>query len=646
MVIATHRSLRFNIFSIMPPPHLQSYLELLCFGFLAALVISFMITPLVIKLGFALGIVDQPDERRIHLAPTPRCGGLAVFIAYSVTLAMLCCWLNFPQITPSCKSWILSVLPVSLPLIFIGLVDDRWEIKPIFKLLGQIFVGFLAWDQGINIGNLMGNTMPPILDAAATVFLYVAAMNAYNLIDGMDGVAGGLAAITSLGLGALNLIIGNEGMAILCFALTGACLGFLRYNFHPARIFLGDTGSMYIGFVLMSLTLVAQSRTTAAIMLIIPLLTMGVPLIDTGLAIWRRSVRRAMDPEKKGRVSVADKDHLHHRLARQGLTQRKVAVTLYVIQAILFAVGLLWVFMQNYRIAIFTVAFFAGSYVVLRYLASLEMNDSGRWIVDGIRRPGRMQLYSSFMPVADILIIFSSLFILSWLLSPDHKELSIGRLIRESAPPLIVCPMILIWATRHYRMQWTRARALDFFSLGSIITAGILIGIAISPLSLYHTLRETVIFSMILLTCAVPFMVIFRAFPRLVQDMLQYHDRKNSHCGEHPQHRVLIYGAGYGYTLITRAESFDDSARKNDYCLVGLIDDDPYLRGRLVHGHQVLGSLTDLPKLVEKHQINEILVSTVLNPGNQTRLIKLAEELDLKVSQRIFSQKILRDQLT
>lgn len=627
----------------MPASNLQIYLELLSFGFLSALVISYVITPAVIRIGFSLGMVDQPDERRIHQHPTPRCGGLAVFIAYSATLAMLCCWLRFPQITPDCKSWILSVLPVSLPLIFIGMVDDRWEIKPAFKLLGQIFVGFLAWEQGINLGRLMGITMPTILDAAATVFLFVAAMNAYNLIDGMDGVAGGLGAITALGLGALNLIIGNEGMAVLCFALTGACLGFLRYNFHPARVFLGDTGSMYIGFVLMSLTLVSQSRTTAAIMLIIPLLTMGVPLIDTGLAIWRRSVRRAMDPEKKGRVSSADKDHLHHRLARKGLTQRRVAVTLYVIQAVLFAVGLLWVFMQNYRIAIFTIAFFAGTYVVLRYLASLEMNDSGRWIVDGIRRPGRMQVYSSFMPLADIVILFLSLFLLSWLLSADDKELALGNLIRESAAPVIGCPMILVWATRHYRMQWTRARALDFFSLGFVLTAGILIGIAISPLPFQHNLKETLVISMVLLSVAVPAMVIFRAFPRLVQDMLQYHDRKNTHFGDAPQNRVLIYGAGYGYTLITRAESFDDSSRKNAYCLVGLIDDDPYLRGRLVHGHQVLGSLTDLPNLIDKHHINEVLVSTDLHLGNQILLMKIAKEKKLRVTQRIFNQNILHN---
>src|SRR5690606_14441125 len=154
--------------------------------------------------------------------------------------------------------------------------------------------------------------IPIPLDALPTVFLYVAGMYAYNLIDGVDGVAAGLAAITSLGLGILNLLLGNTGTAVMGFALTGACLGCLRYNFRPSRVFLVDIGSMYVGFLLMSLTLVAHSRTTAAIMIIIPLLTMGVPRIDTGLAIWRRSVRRAMDPEKKGRVSNADKDHLHH----------------------------------------------------------------------------------------------------------------------------------------------------------------------------------------------------------------------------------------------------------------------------------------------------------------------------------------------
>ncbi len=621
----------------------KPYFSLMTFALFCALVLSYLLTPLTIKFGFAFGFIDQPDERRIHKDPTPRCGGLSVFIAFSLTALLLCCVNLFSLGSPSNQQWVTSVLLVSLPLIGVGLIDDRWEIKPLFKLLGQLVVGLLAWEQGLNLGNLLGMPMHVGLDMAATVFLYVAAMNAYNLIDGMDGVAAGLGAITALGLSALNLILGNEMMAALCLALTGACLGFLRYNFHPARVFLGDTGSMYIGFLLMAMTLSSQSRSTAVIMLIIPLLTMGVPMLDTGLAIWRRSVRKAMNPEGNNRVSSADKDHLHHRLARRGLTQRRVAVILYSIQAVVFGVGLLWVFLQNYRMAIFTVAFFVGSYVGLRFLASLEMTDSGRWIVDGIRRPGRMQLFSSLMPLMDILILSTSLAALSWLLAESCPQLALGRLIRETAPPLVGGPMILIWATRYYRLQWTRARALEFFFFGLIATAGLLIGIAISPIPLQQSLRFTLLISLLLLSLTIPQMIFLRAIPRLAQDMYHFYDRRQKTSADENKNRVLIYGAGFGYTLISRAESFADSARRKEYFLVGLVDDDPNLRGQMINGTTVLGTGNELDRLIKAHDVDEILVSTLLSPENTSRLLETAENLNVRVTQSLFQDQVLRE---
>jgi UDP-N-acetylmuramyl pentapeptide phosphotransferase/UDP-N-acetylglucosamine-1-phosphate transferase len=615
----------------------------MAFAFFCALVISYLFTPLVIKFGFALGFIDQPGERRIHINPTPRCGGLSVFISFSLTALLLTCVQIFKLSIPANQTWVISVLTVSLPLIGIGLVDDRWQIKPIYKLLGQILIGLLAWDQGLNLGNMLGMPMPAGLELTTTVFLYVAAMNAYNLIDGMDGVASGLGAITALGLSALNLILGNVMMAALCLALTGASLGFLRYNFHPARVFLGDTGSMYIGFMLMAITLASQSRTTAAVMLIIPLLTMGVPMLDTGLAIWRRSVRRAINPGGKSRISRADKDHLHHRLARKGLTQQRVAVILYSIQAVLFSVGLLWIFVQNYRMAIFTIAFFVGAYVGLRFLASLEMTDSGRWIVDGIRRPGRMQLYSSLMPLLDILILSGSLLILSWLMAEYCPQLVFSRIIRETAPPVVGGPMILIWATRYYRLQWTRARALEFFFFGIIATAGLLIGIAVSSIPFHQDLRLTLLITLVLLSLNIPLMLFLRAMPRLAQDMYHFYDRKQKHFAAKAKNRVLIYGAGFGYTLIARAESFADSSRRKEYHLVGLVDDDPYLRGRLVNGHSVLGTGSDLEQLVKAHEVDEILVSTVLSPESKQHLLHIAENFNIRITQSLLQDRILRE---
>lgn len=627
----------------MTTEQFKTYFSLMTFALFCALVLSYLLTPLIIKFGFAFGFIDQPDERRIHKDPTPRCGGLSLFIAFSLTALLLCCVNLFSLGSPSNHQWVTSVLLVSLPLIGVGLIDDRWEIKPLFKLLGQLVVGLLAWEQGLNLGNLLGMPIHVGLDMAATVFLYVAAMNAYNLIDGMDGVAAGLGAITALGLSALNLILGNEMMAALCLALTGACLGFLRYNFHPARVFLGDTGSMYIGFLLMAMTLSSQSRSTAVIMLIIPLLTMGVPMLDTGLAIWRRSVRRAIDPKGKCRVSCADKDHLHHRLARKGLTQRRVAVLLYSIQALVFGVGLLWVFLQNFRMAIFTVAFFVGSYVGLRFLASLEMGDSGRWIVDGIRRPGRMQLYGSLMPMMDIVILCMSLVLLSWLLVDQCPQLSMGRLVRETAAPVVGGPMILIWATRYYRLQWTRARAIEFFFFGLIATAGLLIGIAISPIPLQQSLRLTLLISLVLMSLAVPPMIFLRAIPRLAQDMYHFYDRKQKTSADENKNRVLIYGAGFGYTLISRAESFADSARRKEYFLVGLVDDDPNLRGQMINGTTVLGTGNELDRLIKAHDVDEILVSTLLSPENTSRLLETAENLNVRVTQSLFQDQVLRE---
>lgn len=621
---------------------LQTYGKILLFAFFSSVVISYLVTPAIMHLGRVFGIMDEPNERRIHTHPVPRCGGLAVFAAFSLSVYFLLQIIDLKEPLEHTRSWFLQVFPVTIPLILLGLADDKWEVSPIVKLLGQLAIAVLAWISGMRIGKFMGFEMLLIFDLGLTVLLYVIAMNAYNLIDGMDGVAGGLAAITGLGLCGLNITLGNEGQAAICLALTGACLGFLRYNFHPAKVFLGDTGSLYIGFVLMSLTLGSESRSAATILFIIPLLTMGVPLIDTGLAVWRRSVRKAIHPDQESKVSQADKDHLHHRLARQGLTQRRVALILYGIQTCVFILGLSWIFLQNYRMAIFTVAFFVGSFVLLRYLASLEMTDSGRWIVDGIRRPGRMQLYNSVLPWMDVLILSGALAILSWFLSHEFTNLQLNRVIKEAAGPAIGCPMILIWATRYYRLQWNRARAVDYFYFSLIAIAGVVIGVAISPLPLQHTLRDTLLFTLVILTLSIPTQLFLRIFPRLVQDMLHYHERQISTGGQGGD-RALIYGAGYGLTLVTRAESVEETRRRRTYEVVGLVDDNPNLRGQIIEGHTVLGSGQDLMSLCIDHHIREILISTKLPPHEEAHFLQVADELNLRVTQSTFTHSTLKE---
>ncbi len=617
---------------------LEKSLDLI-FAALSSLVIAFLATPLAMRIGHWSGMVDLPGGRRQHEKPTPRSGGLAVYLAFVVSIWLLTLpdFLHLPS--TQFLTWAHAVIITCTLVVFFGVLDDRFEITPLLKLGGQIIAAAVAWQLGIRLNRFLGIEVHDLLDLAATVFIYVAAMNAYNLIDGMDGLAGGLGAITGLGLTGLNLIIGNFEMALCSLILSGACLGFLRYNFHPAQVFLGDTGSMLIGFLLISITLGASARSAATIMLIVPILTMGVPLMDTGLAIWRRSVRKAVDKESK--VTRGDRDHIHHRLARQGLTQKRVAVTLYIIQATVFGAGLLWVFGQDYRLAIFTVGFFAGSFVLLRYLATVEMTDSGRMIVDGIRRPGKRKLIGSLLPLFDIAFVVIALFLLHALGRPGLVNLSLTRLLRESAPPIVAGPLVLIWAMRYYRPRWSRARALDYFYFLLLAGGGLLLGIALSTIPQNHTTEEAILIGLVLLALALPPMVGLRVFPRLVQDLMHYHERQEKKYMSQRIPRTLVYGAGYGYTLLSRAESFDDSSKRRRYQLIGLIDDDPHLRKSFVHGHPVLGALKDLPALALEKNIDEVIVTTNINPENMQRLLEFAEELGLTIRQSVITHEVL-----
>lgn len=607
----------------------------------SSLLLGLVLTPLAKKLGAAAGLVDIPGGRRSHAQPTPRSGGIAIFLAFNMGIYLICRLWTCQTRVLEYHQWHTAVFLGSVIVFATGILDDRFELRPATKMLGQMLAGLWVWFLGVRLGSLVGVPLPVWADLAGTLLLYFAGMNAYNLIDGMDGVAAGLGAVTGLGICGLNLLMGNLEMAAASLALSGACLGFLRYNFHRASIFLGDSGSMLIGFFLISLTLGSAARGTAAILVIVPMLALGVPLVDAALAVWRRSVRKAIGSTAK--ISEGDKDHLHHRLARRGLTQRRVAVSLYLLQASFFTIGLLWVFGQNYRLAIFTLTFFAGSYVLFRYLATLEMTDSGRWIVDGIRRPGRKRLFSSLLPGLDLSIYLLALYLSHFLLNRAVNLPPWPRFLREAAPLFVGTPIIMTWATGFYRPMWSRARAVDFFYLALVGVTSVLAAVSLSPFSRTHSLRDSLLFLVLYLALSQPTLIGLRVAPRLAQDLFHFHFRSCGSLPDLPTPRTLIYGAGYGYTLICRAESFEHSSRRRNYFLIGLIDDDPMLKGVKVHGHEVLGDLQALPNLVDKHRIQEVIVSTILSENNLKTLKDIAKEKNLKLYLSILKDKVIYD---
>src|ERR1022692_3343530 len=339
-------------------------------AFLTALVVTYRLTPLVRALAGRFGIVDLPNERRPHKHPTARGGGLAVIVGVYAACFLA---LAFPAGTRPGGfdlHWWLSFLPSSLILLVIGLVDDIRGLGPWKKLAGQVAAALLVCLSGTHFGKLFGYELPPLLDAILVVVWIVAVINAYNLIDGLDGLASGLAIISATGLCGILVLGDLPGVILILVALMGACLAFLRYNFHPATIFLGDTGSMFIGFILGVVSLQTFTKNTFFLSMTIPLLVLGVPIYDALLAIWRRSVRRFVSGRelvgaaKPSGIMTADVEHLHHRLLKAGLSSRRVATILCITNAALVVFGLLITTFQSRASGIFLLALLAAVYVL------------------------------------------------------------------------------------------------------------------------------------------------------------------------------------------------------------------------------------------------------------------------------------------
>jgi len=299
----------------------------IAFSFIVAFIVAFAATPLVKVIALKIGAVDIPkDERRIHNQPVPRLGGLAIFYGFIVSV------LSFGQINTAMR----GILIGSLIIVVLGIIDDVKELGAKIKLVFQVIAALVVALHGVQITVL---TNPNIFSAQETIQLgywslpvtvlwIVGITNAVNLIDGLDGLAAGVSSIASISL-LFIAILGHEyGIAFATAAVAGACLGFLPYNFNPAKIFMGDTGSTFLGFVLATISIQGLFKGYAVISFAVPLLILGLPIFDTGFAILRRLI--AHKP-----IMQADRGHLHHRLIDMGFSQRQTVMILYTMSGIL-----------------------------------------------------------------------------------------------------------------------------------------------------------------------------------------------------------------------------------------------------------------------------------------------------------------------
>jgi len=315
------------------------------------LVVAYALTPLVVWVATRCGVLAQPGGRHIHRSPVPRLGGIAVYLAFvaavlaglplehsvKVTVEAHRVVLSLP-FTPELDRPVIGVLCGATLITILGIIDDIWGISPMEKLFGQLVAAIVPLPFGVGMDVLTnplgGMLFLGPLGLGLTVAWLVALCNVMNLIDGIDGLATGIATIAGGTVLAASYQRGDMGTAILAAAFMGSTLGFFPYNYNPARIFLGDAGSMLLGYLLGSLSVLGTYKSYTALSLLVPLAALGVPVLDTALAITRRW--RTRRP-----IFQADTEHLHHRLLQRGLSQRQTAVVLYLVTGILGAAALL-----------------------------------------------------------------------------------------------------------------------------------------------------------------------------------------------------------------------------------------------------------------------------------------------------------------
>ncbi len=293
--------------------------------FLIAVGVSLVFTPISVKLAHRFGVIDVPtDGRRVHNQPIPRLGGIAIYLGTISSILL---------ILPLSKEVAGMLIGGSLIMVT-GVIDDIYVLSAKVKLACQIICASVLYYFGIRIhfvGIPFGEGyvyFPWVISLIITVIWVVGITNTINLIDGLDGLAAGVAAIASFSLAYIAYINQRPEVAMITLAVAGGALGFLPFNFNPAKIFMGDGGALFLGFMLAAVSIIGPMKGAAAIATVIPVLVLGLPIFDTAFAIYRRLI--------KGKpIMEADKGHLHHRILSQGMDQRKTVVILYAISGIL-----------------------------------------------------------------------------------------------------------------------------------------------------------------------------------------------------------------------------------------------------------------------------------------------------------------------
>lgn len=597
----------------------------------AAAGFAFLLTPWVASLAVRLGAVDEPNERRVHAGAIPSLGGLAVFAAFlgALVVGLVVDQLAFDVFWGQWSPWV-WLLAGALVVAACGTADDIWTLGPVPKLGFQVVAGGMVLAAGHGIAAVTnpvtgGSVYLGWWGVPLTLLWVVGITNAFNLIDGLDGLAAGVALIASGTLFVISLAGGHVEVALLAATLAGALAGFLWHNFHPAKVFLGDSGALVLGYLLAVFSIQASQKGATAVVILVPILALGLPIMDTLLAMVRRLLGALhvvhWDSERNeyrflvlGSASIfrADREHIHHRLLRMGLTHRRAVLVLYAVCGALGAMAFLAVRAKGANIALLVAVVACASYVGIRKLAYQE--------VKLLSRGTLLPLFElpvlnrrAFHALVDCGFVALAYAVALLLAGGGHLDAGARTQVVNALIVVTGAKLAVFVYSGVYERAYRYTNAGDLLALAkALVAAQAVAAAAVAALSGLprHAAVLLVVDFYLCATLVVGARVSFKVLELLARGQ-----------GEVQARRALIYGAGSRGTAVLREISENPSL---GYCAVGFIDDMPSLWGVRVNDVPVLGGVGRLGELIDQHDIHEVIIATPKIPPERVDAVATA----------------------
>jgi UDP-GlcNAc:undecaprenyl-phosphate GlcNAc-1-phosphate transferase len=570
---------------------------------LVAGILSYLVTPCASALARRVGAIDEPGPRKVHQTPVPRLGGLAVLGAIALVLGVMSL-VSIPGMQALPKEICAGLGLGILPILAVSLWDDIKPLRALPKFAAQFAGAGVAVAFGIRLGtevHLFGQTIHVGYLAVPISLLWIVGVsNAFNLVDGIDGLSAGLALISSASLGVMALVTEHYGLASVSFVLTGALIGFLPHNTYPAKIFLGDVGATSIGFSLACLALGSGSTLSSGMAVLVPVVVLGVPVAETLVSMLRRLLRRVERLGQEVGVFQADSGHFHHRLLAMGLDQRRAVIILYGIGIVLAGIGVLSMFLTYRHAAVLLATLIGAAFIGLGRLGYDEFAlIRGGIVLRFYEAPVlKRALFPVFFDLGLVALAIYGAIVLKY---DDWSVRAQRPLALQLLALLPSVTFVVFWGFRLYRGAWRHASVEDLMRSSAAVGASSLVGFALFQFVPRADAGLTffLLYGMLLLFLVNGSRASFRVLSRWKQ--------RTNPRGE----PVVIYGAGEMGTMALREILSNGALAVHP---VGFLDDDKSLAGRFVNGYPVFGSLELLDDVVEKKKVKGLLVASAKIP--------------------------------